>query len=292
LASYSINSSRFFGEIYSIYLEDIVFSSYSLRNCYDDDEEIKDIAVSVKNNGLLQPIVVRAKENVFEIVAGCRRYLACKSLGWKKIPCQVVQLNDMQAFEVSLIENIQRKSLSPLEEADAFRKYICDKGWGGISELSSKIGKSPSFITKRIALLHLPIDVKEKINNSSLNPSTAEELLSIKDSEKQSELANLIAKRHLSTKRVREIVKEDPFYCENSEKVEVRSDLQSFNKSIVALRIAMTRMVDIIEEEDNFLIHELLIHHTKVLHGQIDNLIKAKRKYAKNIYRYRKILSQ
>jgi len=292
LASYSINSSRFFGEIYSIYLEDIVFSSYSLRNCYDDDEEIKDIAVSVKNNGLLQPIVVRAKENVFEIVAGCRRYLACKSLGWKKIPCQVVQLNDMQAFEVSLIENIQRKSLSPLEEADAFRKYICDKGWGGISELSSKIGKSPSFITKRIALLHLPIDVKEKINNSSLNPSTAEELLSIKDSEKQSELANLIAKRHLSTKRVREIVKEDPFYCENSEKVEVRSELQSFNKSIVVLRMAMTRMVDIIEEEDNFLIHELLIHHTKVLHGQIDNLIKAKRKYAKNIYRYRKILSQ
>jgi ParB family chromosome partitioning protein len=292
LASYSINSSRFFGEIYSIYLEDIVFSSYSLRNCYDDDDEIKDIAISVKNNGLLQPIVVRAKENVFEIVAGCRRYLACKSLGWKEIPCQVVQLNDMQAFEVSLIENIQRKSLSPLEEANAFRKYICDKGWGGISELSSKIGKSPSFITKRIALLHLPIDVKEKINNSSLSPSTAEELLSIKDSEKQSELARLIAKRHLSTKRVRELVKEDPFYCENSEKVEVRSDLQSFNKSIVALRIAMTRMVDIIEEEDNFLIHELLIHHTKVLHGQIDNLIKAKRKYAKNIYRYRKILSQ
>ena len=87
-------------------------------------------------------------------------------------------------------------------------------------------------------------------------------------------------------------MKEDPFYCENSEKVEIRSELQSFNKSIVALRIAMVRMVDIIEEEDNFLIHELLMHHTKVLHSQIDNLIKAKRKYAKNIYRYRKILSQ
>jgi ParB family chromosome partitioning protein len=291
LAPYSINSSRFFGEIDSIYLEDIVFSPHSLRNCHND-EEIKDIANSVKNNGLLQPIVVRAKENVFEIVAGCRRYLACKSLGWKKIPCQVVQLNDIQAFEVSLIENIQRKSLSPLEEANAFREYICDKGWGGIAELSSKIGKSPSFITKRIALLHLPIDVKEKINSSNLNPSTAEELFPIKDSEKQSELASLIAKRHLSTKRVREIVNEDPYYCENSEKVEVRSEIQSFNKSIVALRIAMTRMGDIMEEEDNFLIHELLMHHTKILHSQIDNLIKAKRKYAKNIYRYRKILNQ
>ena len=291
MASYSINSSRFFGEIDSIHLEDIIFSPYSLRNCHND-EEIKDITNSVKNNGLLQPIVVRAKENVFEIVAGCRRYLAFKSLGWKKIPCQVVQLNDMQAFEASLIENIQRKSLSPLEEANAFRKYICDKGWGGIAELSSKIGKSPSFITKRIALLHLPIDVKEKINSSSLNPSTAEELFPIKDSEKQSELASLIAKRHLSTKRVREIVNEDPYYCENSEKVEVRSEIQSFNKSIVALRIAMTRMGDIMEEEDNFLIHELLMHHTKILHSQIDNLIKAKRKYAKNIYRYRKILSQ
>ena len=82
--------------------------------------------------GSYSQLLSEQKENVFEMVAGCKRYLACKSLGWKKIPCQVVQLNDMQAFEVSLIENIQRKSLSPLEEANAFRKYICDKGWGGI----------------------------------------------------------------------------------------------------------------------------------------------------------------
>lgn len=291
MVSHSFNNSICIGEIDNLNIEDIVLPVNSLRNCYDD-EEIKDIAVSIKNHGLLQPIVVRAKENCFEIVAGCRRYLACKSLRWKKVTCNIVHLNDMQTFEISLIENMQRRSLSPLEEATAFKAYVFDKGWGSITELSSKIGKSPSFITKRIALLDLPVDVKEKIKDYSLNPSTAEELLPVKDSEKQSCLADLIAKRHLSTKRVREIIKEDPFYCENSEITDVSGDLQSFNRSIVTLRIAMNRIGDIIEEEENnFLIHELLMHHAKVLHGQIDNLMKAKRKYAKNIYRYRKILS-
>jgi ParB family chromosome partitioning protein len=89
------------------------------------------------------------------------------------------------------------------------------------------------------------------------------------------------------------LVKDDPFYCENSENLDVRSDLQSFNKSIVALRIAMNRLGDVIEEEqDNFLICELLMHHSKVLHAQIDNLMKAKRKYAKNIFCYRRTLNR
>jgi ParB family transcriptional regulator, chromosome partitioning protein len=74
-------------------------------------------------------------------VTGCRRYIACKYINWKKIPCHAVHLNDMQTFEIALVENIQRESLTPLEEAKSFKTYVLDKGWGSIYELSSKIGE-------------------------------------------------------------------------------------------------------------------------------------------------------
>jgi ParB family transcriptional regulator, chromosome partitioning protein len=285
----SNNSSRFFGIIEDLNISDIILSPYNLR--VSTIVEVKEMADSIKEHGLIQPIVVRPKENHFEIIAGCRRYLACKSLCWKKITCHVVLLNDVQMFEVSLIENIERKSLTPLEEANAFRTYVCDNGWGSIADLASKIGKSSSYITKRIGLLNLPDDVLEAIKNSSLNPSSAEELLSVKDNRKQSHLGGLIVKRRLSTKQVRDLVKNDPLYCENSDITEVRSELQSFSKSIVALRIAMNRLGTIIEdEEDNWLIYEFLMYQKKILHNQIDIIMKAKRKYSRQIFRYRKIL--
>ena len=109
--------------------------------------------------------------------------------------------------------------------------------------------------------------------------------------------------------KARELVKEeqqDPFYCENSEILEVRSELQPFNKAIVALRIAMSKIAAAIEEEEeegdnndannndhqkyNIFINELLMYHKRALHDQIDNLMKAKKKYAKNIFRYRMML--
>ena len=131
------------------------------------------MANSIKQHGLLQPIIVRTKDDhCFEVVRTW--YLACKSLNWKKIPCHIVHLNDVQTFEMALVENIQRDSLAPLDEAKSFKMYILDKGWGSVSELSSKIGKSPNYITKRIGLLVLPPDVQKSIENSSLKPSSAE----------------------------------------------------------------------------------------------------------------------
>lgn len=286
----SNKGSRLFGVIEDLNISDIILSPFNFR--VSTTVEVREMADSIKEHGLLQPIVVRPNENHFEIIAGCRRYLACKSLGWKQITCHVVLLSDMQTFEVSLIENIQRKSLTPLEEAKAFRTYVCDNGWGSIADLASKIGKSSSYITKRIGLLNLPDDVLEAVKNSSLKPSSAEELLSVKDKRKQSHLGDLIVKRHLSTQQVRDLAKNDPLYCENSDITDVRNELQAFNKSIVILRIAMKRLGTIIEEEeDNWLIYELMMYQKKILHNQIDILMKAKRKYARQIFRYRKIIS-
>jgi ParB family transcriptional regulator, chromosome partitioning protein len=288
-----LSSEHFFGQVEEINISDIRPSPYNCRN--SNDASVKNLAYSIKQHGLLQPIIVRTKDNsYFEIVAGCTRYLACKSINWKKIPCQVVHLNDMQTFEAALVENIQRESLSPLDEANAFKMYVLDKGWGSVSELSSKIGKSPSYITKRIGLLVLPSDVQKLIEDSTLKPSSAEELLSIKEPERQSQLGKMIVKRHLTTMKARELVREDPYYCENTENVEVRSTLQSFNKSIVILKIAMSKLATVIEkekEDGNFIVYELLMHQKKLLHDQIDTIMRAKKKYAKNIFRYRKIMN-
>ena len=199
-------SHRFFGEIQEIDILSIEPSSF--HNCRNINQIVIDtLANSIKQHGLIQPIVVRPLDYRFEIVAGCRRYIACKSLNWKKIPCHIVHLNDIQTFEMALVENIQRESLSPLEESKSFKMYVLDKGWGSISDLSFKIGKSPCYITKRISLLDLPLDVKQSIENAELKPSLAEELLAIKDPERQSQLAEMLLKRRLTTMKARELVR-------------------------------------------------------------------------------------
>jgi ParB family transcriptional regulator, chromosome partitioning protein len=234
----------------------------------------------------LQPILVRTLDGYFEVVAGNRRYCACKALGWKKIACHIIELDDKEAFEVSLIENIQRMTLSPLDEATAFKAYVTDFGWGGVTDLASRIGKSLSYITKRIKLLNLPSDVLESIMNRRLDPSLAEELLSVKDGNKQSVLANLIADRRLSLRMTRKLLKDveekdrdfDSFY--KSDYIDhIKIAERSFDKSITAIRIAMNSLSEIISGvEHDWIIQEVLMQHRNMLHTQIDLLLKEKKK--------------
>ncbi len=282
------NGSRLFGEIENIGVTAIHLPTTNLRISKILNIEI--LANSIRQHGLLHPIIVKPKLNYFEIVAGYRRYLACKSLHWKNIPCHVVNLDDIQTIEIAMVENIRRKSFTPLEEANAFKMYVSDHGWGSITELSKKIGKSPSAIVRRIALLNLPDDILEDIKRSELSPSTAEELLPVKDAKMQSHLAKLIARRHLTTKSVRNIVKDTIIDENKTDNAKLRNQLQPFDKSIVTLRIALNRIATIMEEErdeKNIFVHELLLHQRNVLNDQIDVLIKAKRKYKSKILRYR-----
>jgi ParB family transcriptional regulator, chromosome partitioning protein len=242
------------------------------------------LARSIKQRGLLQPILVRTKEEFFEIVAGNRRYQACKILGWRKITCNVVELNDKEAFEVALVENLQRKSLSPTEEARAFKAYVSDFGWGGISDLSSKIGRSVSYITKRIQLLTLPPSVLESIMDSKLTPSIAEELLSIKDKDRQLQIANIISKSNMTMRGARRLVKERQEECDSFlSQVKYTDTLEekqrAFDKTIVVLKLAMNRLAAVIADvEDDWMIYEILIEHKNMLNHQIDILIKQKKK--------------
>ncbi|HEY7079627.1 MAG TPA: ParB/RepB/Spo0J family partition protein [Nitrososphaeraceae archaeon] len=256
------------------------------------DTELNDLSNSIKQQGLLQPIVVRTRGEYFEIVAGNRRYAACKSIGWRKIGCHVVELDDRAAFEVSLIENLQRKTLTPIDEAKAFKEYVSKLGWGSTTDLAIRIGKSVSYVTKRIKLLDLPDDVLRSILNSKLSVSVAEELNYVKDNTKRLKLMERICEKQLSLREAREIIKNPAIESENEIPIydflyygrpihDKKQDAKRIlDKSITALRIAMIRLVDIVESTDNdWVIQEILMQHKNMLHEQINILIRQKMKY-------------
>lgn len=256
-----------------------------------EEYNVSELASSIREKGLLQPIIVRPYADYFEIVAGNRRYEACKSIGWRKITAHIVELDDKEAFETALVENIQRRTLNPVEEGRAFKAYISNFGWGGATQLSLKLGKSVSYVTKRIALLELPVDVIASLNNYTLSSSIGEELCSVKDERKKSELAQLIAERHLSLRKVRELIEcesditKPNLYYQNTIQDEGLEMQKCIEKCILIMRMAMNRLGIVIEgiNEENWPIREILLHHKNVLHGQIDVLLKEKKKCNHNL---------
>ena len=120
-----------------------------------------------------------------------------------------MSLDNREAFGVSLIENVHRHTLDPIEEAHAFKKYVTDIGWEAILQLSRRLSKSPAYVCKRMKLLELPKNVLELICTSDLQVYAAEELLSIDDNNRQSQLVSLITRRRISSKSVRTIIRNE-----------------------------------------------------------------------------------
>jgi ParB family chromosome partitioning protein len=255
-----------------------------------------DLCVSIRQIGLLHPIIVRPKEDHFELIAGSRRFAACKSLGWQRILCHVVDQSDKEAYETSLVENIQRNTLEPIEEAYAFKKYILEFGWGGVSQLSKMISKSTSYVEKRLKLLSLSDDVIESVYAHEINPTTAIELANLKDHDQQSQLGKLIRERRLSSRKVHRLVMDyngneiDTRPLDNAFEFGLPSPadimegrdkrtLRAFDKAILTLRLASLKLADLIRSvEDDWLVHETFMQHKLMLDSQIDVFIKEKRK--------------
>jgi ParB family chromosome partitioning protein len=261
-----------------------------------DRLETKGLESSVTEHGLLHPIIIRTVDNHFEIVSGNRRYMACKNLGWRKITCHIAELDDRTAFEVLLAENIQRKTMDSLEEAKAFKLYVQDFGFGGINDLAKRIGKSSSYICKRLNLLDLPNELLQGIQNLSVKPSVAEEILPVHDYDKRKKIAKIVLKGKLNTKETRNLVNQvnsEPFYFDKKDSKSKCIDVlyrdsiididtitqRAFDKSITTLKIAMNNFAKIIDDvEDNWIIYETLMQHKSALSNQIDLLIKQKKK--------------
>jgi ParB family transcriptional regulator, chromosome partitioning protein len=277
-------------------------SSFAVRDkfqkyCEDDESLI----ISIREHGLIQPILIRPQSHGFEIVAGHRRYQACKSLRWRFIPCKIREMTNKQAFEIQLSENIQRKSMDPIEEAEAFRRYVIDFGWGGVSDLAKKIGKSEEYVSHRIQLLKLSEEIKNKIVSNRLNVSKAIEISTI-PIEKQSQIVGEIIKKNLSVKRIRELkmilrdnITEDyNNICLSDSNNYFSKSLKITKKASLSLKVTLARIDNLIEEsqisidpEQRTEIINFLMEIRIRIHELIDDTIKFKN-YNKKIFRGKK----
>lgn len=289
--------------IEQIEIKMIRHSSFAVRDKfqrYSEDDE--SLVTSIREHGLIQPILIRPLSNGFEIVAGHRRYQACKSLRWRFIPCKIREMTDKQAFEIQLSENIQRKSMDPIEEAEAFRRYVMDFGWGGVSDLAKRIGKSEEYVSHRIQLLKLPEEIKKKIVSHILNVSKAIEISAI-PIEKQSLIIGEIIENNLSVKRIRELKMilrnnstED---CNNNKDFTntnnyISKSLKLAKKASLSLKVNLARIDNLIEEAQISIEPE---HRTEIInflmelririHELIDDTIKFKN-YNKKSFRSKK----
>lgn len=193
-------------EIIEIPLEDIVPNRFQPRLTFDM-EALNDLAKSIKEHGIIQPLVVRKLQDKYEIIAGERRYKAAAIVGLKKVPCIVMNLNDSESAEVAIIENIQRKEMTPLEEAKSFKKLL-DKGYLTQEDLGKRMGKSQSSIANKLRLLNLDIAVQDSILNNKISERHARSLLKLQKTEDQRKMLSEIIEKRLTVKQTDDLIKE------------------------------------------------------------------------------------
>ena len=174
---------------------------------YFDKEALEELSESIKENGLLQPILVREYgEGRYQIIAGERRFRASKLAGLDEIPSIILDRDDRKVAEISLIENIQRENLNPIEEALAFRALAEEYGLTQ-EELSEKVGKSRSAIANSTRLLDLPTDVLEMVANGDISAGHGRTILGLKNRDNMLLLANKTVEFDLSVRQLEEEVK-------------------------------------------------------------------------------------
>jgi ParB family chromosome partitioning protein len=224
-------------------------SQFAIRDSFQkDDPDFETLVNSIREHGLLQPILIRPLTTGFEIVAGHRRFHACKNLRWRFIPAKIRELTDKQSYEIQLTENVQRKSMDALEEAEAFRRYIVDFGWGGVTELAKKIGKSEEYVSHHMQLLRLPDEIKQKIVNRSINVSQAIEIAQI-SYEKQSMIVEHIMNNDLTVRQIREL--KNALNQESHDDIIVAAKSKApimARKTYLTLKIALNRIDNLINE--------------------------------------------
>ena len=169
-----------------------------------DQEKLQELANSIVNNGLVQPIIVNVISNgKYQIIAGERRYRACKMIGLKEIPVIIKNLSDQEILEIALIENIQREELTAIEEAESYAKLMNDFGYTQ-ARLADALGKSRSHVANLLRLNHLPDSIKFMISNGQLSMGHARCLIGLDNAE---ELANKVVSNDLNVRQTEELTR-------------------------------------------------------------------------------------
>lgn len=185
-------------EIVMVRLSDIIPNRFQPRLTFDEDA-LNDLAASIKEHGIIQPLILRDLGNKYEIIAGERRYKASQLAGVSEVPAIIGEMDDQTSAELALIENIQRKDLSAIEEAKSYKK-ILDMGGFTQEELAKRMGKGQSTIANKMRLLTLTNEVQAALMNNLISERHARCLLQVKDEDKQKEALNKIITNRMNVR--------------------------------------------------------------------------------------------
>ena len=194
-------------EVVYLYLDDIIPNRFQPREVFDE-KALKELAVSIREHGVIQPIIVRSVNGKYEIIAGERRYKASALAGLTKIPAIIRNLDDKESSKVALLENLQRKNLSPIEEARTYQK-ILEIDQMTQEELAKTMGKSQSAVANKLRLLSLPEEVQEALLKEQISERHARSLLNIPDANNQKEMLKKIVNSKMSVRSLEEEIKKE-----------------------------------------------------------------------------------
>ncbi len=171
-----------------------------------DPEKISELAQSIKEHGVIQPIILNKEEDTYVVIAGERRFRAAKSIGLKEIPAIIMNIDDKEVLEISLIENIQREDLNPIEEAIAYKKLLIDFNLTQ-EEISKKVSKSRTAITNCMRLLNLDERVQDYLIDGVISEGHGRAILGLNDKETQYEIAQMVIDDSLNVRQTEKLVK-------------------------------------------------------------------------------------
>ncbi|NPA40373.1 MAG: ParB/RepB/Spo0J family partition protein [Thermodesulfobacteria bacterium] len=187
-------------------IDKIVFSSLQPRKFFKEDEEFEKLVESIKQQGILQPVLLRETEpGIYECVAGERRVRAAKKAGLKEVPAIVKELDDETVLIIALIENLQRRDLNPIEEALGYKTLIEKFGYTH-EEVAQKVGKDRATVSNLLRLLKLPKEIQEDLIEGRLSVGHAKAILSLNSEELQLKVRDVVVKKGLSVRETEKLV--------------------------------------------------------------------------------------
>ncbi len=194
-------------EVVYLYLDDIIPNRFQPREVFDD-QALKELAISIKEHGVIQPIIVRKVENKYEIIAGERRYKASTMAGLTKIPAIIKNLDDKESSKVALIENLQRRDLTPIEEARTYQKILELEDGMTQEQLAHTMGKTQSVVSNKLRLLALPDEVQDALLKEKISERHARSLLNILNKNDQIKMLDKIIAEKMTVRELDKEIKE------------------------------------------------------------------------------------
>ena len=230
-------------DIVQIDLSELRSNPYQPRQVFDE-EKLQELADSIKEFGVIQPIIVKKSIKGYEIIAGERRVKASLMADKKTIPAIVKDFTDEEMMQIALLENIQREDLSPIEEAEAYRKLIASLEITQ-EEFSKRIGKSRSYITNMLGLLRLPKSVQNMVLGKKISMGHARVLSKLEDKDKIIEIANKIVSEDMSVRKLEELLSNPDYLRKKPISRTIKKEISKYNYIQDIMREKIGTMVKI-----------------------------------------------